>query len=744
MNEPCNKNDGSLLPGPHRKKRIVEATIIDHTYADYSTYQIAHVDFSNELKGSNIETFPRKLHYILSKQEYRHIISWMPHGRAWKILDKELLVSVVCKEQFKHEKFESFNRQVNGWGFKRLLGNGPDYKCYYNQYFLRGRPDLTSLICRLDKPGKRLPNKLEEPDLYEISRRFPLPEINTISTREHHSSNSKSTVVVSFNSCSDRHQQMIFGSDCNKSAERNDSACVMSSPISTTPQTVSSGSSETRMSKEKSTSKKEPFSLRGDQKSLFPIQGGQMSHEETSSQFANELSLSCKTSRFGGRSTHDGHKDNVKHPWENQARTLSENKFTQEPYSFTYSVDDRQQEEVAQENEYMVSSTQKLDQSTTTVKNRFLLFDFDDVKEFDSQINKRIPFHSIGTDKTKNNSHASAQGIFPFTNERTINHIQNQYANQYQSLKKCASETQLRINTSREHYARSSFGLDYDAPPVAQGSFHRSNEKHNQDPMQHQYENLYQAFSASVNEYQYHTETPSNSFKHQGDNSNQEQGLTSCGLEDHALATTAQGTFPYPNDRLISYRMNQDENHDQLQKQFIHNSTGRIDMYSKSFEHQGYETHDHYARSLSGLDNQTSVATHVAFHYAKESKHPREHDEYPQDDCVNMYATAFEHRGYKSNEHYTNTYPFRWDHPPHHTDSAIQYQAQLQEVSVQTSRNRSQSMPNPCSQFPALDQAFEDNDKKGSGTPNIHNSLSSSFNESVFDFEASPSMFDEN
>ncbi|KAL7476287.1 hypothetical protein ACHAW6_002164, partial [Cyclotella cf. meneghiniana] len=70
----------------------------------------------------------------------------MPHGRAWKILDKELLVSVVCKEQFNHGKFESFNRQVNGWGFKR---NGPDYKCYYNQFFLRGRPDLASIMCRL-------------------------------------------------------------------------------------------------------------------------------------------------------------------------------------------------------------------------------------------------------------------------------------------------------------------------------------------------------------------------------------------------------------------------------------------------------------------------------------------------------------------------------------------------------------------------------------------------------------------
>lgn len=118
MSKSDNENDGSLVPTPHRKKRIVEATIIDHTYIDYSTYQLANVDISSELKGSTVKTFPQKLHYILSRPEYRHIISWMPHGRAWKILDKELLVSVVCREQFNHGKFESFNRQVNGWGFK--------------------------------------------------------------------------------------------------------------------------------------------------------------------------------------------------------------------------------------------------------------------------------------------------------------------------------------------------------------------------------------------------------------------------------------------------------------------------------------------------------------------------------------------------------------------------------------------------------------------------------------------------
>jgi len=42
----------------------------------------------------------------------------MPHGRSWAVLDKEALVAEVLPRYFNHSRFESFNRQVNGWGFK--------------------------------------------------------------------------------------------------------------------------------------------------------------------------------------------------------------------------------------------------------------------------------------------------------------------------------------------------------------------------------------------------------------------------------------------------------------------------------------------------------------------------------------------------------------------------------------------------------------------------------------------------
>ena len=118
---------------------------VDHTYHDYSQLDIQDSDqedyASITLPGTStssstsphrvnlqstqrkgIENFPAKLHKILSSGRYKRIVAWKEHGRSWTILDKERLSNVVCPENFSHSNFDSFNRSVNGWGFKvRLL-----------------------------------------------------------------------------------------------------------------------------------------------------------------------------------------------------------------------------------------------------------------------------------------------------------------------------------------------------------------------------------------------------------------------------------------------------------------------------------------------------------------------------------------------------------------------------------------------------------------------------------------------
>ena len=48
-----------------------------------------------------------------------------PHGRAFKILSKEKLISDVLPNYYVCKKYGSFSRQLNGWGFKRLHQSGP-------------------------------------------------------------------------------------------------------------------------------------------------------------------------------------------------------------------------------------------------------------------------------------------------------------------------------------------------------------------------------------------------------------------------------------------------------------------------------------------------------------------------------------------------------------------------------------------------------------------------------------------
>lgn len=39
-----------------------------------------------------------------------------PHGRAFKVIDKERLMSEVLSKHCVCKKYESFTRQLNGWG----------------------------------------------------------------------------------------------------------------------------------------------------------------------------------------------------------------------------------------------------------------------------------------------------------------------------------------------------------------------------------------------------------------------------------------------------------------------------------------------------------------------------------------------------------------------------------------------------------------------------------------------------
>jgi hypothetical protein len=87
---------------------------------------------------------------ILSNPEFSECICWNPHGRSWRILKPPVFEQVVIPLYFRHAKYASFMRQVNGWGFKRIV-SGNDHNSYYHEMFVREFPQLCLKMQRIKK-----------------------------------------------------------------------------------------------------------------------------------------------------------------------------------------------------------------------------------------------------------------------------------------------------------------------------------------------------------------------------------------------------------------------------------------------------------------------------------------------------------------------------------------------------------------------------------------------------------------
>lgn len=79
-----------------------------------------------------VQKFPVKLYAILAQKEFQNIITWMPHGRSWKVLKPNLFESLVMPLFFEYSNYHSFNRLVNAWSFRRI-SSGPDRGSYYHE-----------------------------------------------------------------------------------------------------------------------------------------------------------------------------------------------------------------------------------------------------------------------------------------------------------------------------------------------------------------------------------------------------------------------------------------------------------------------------------------------------------------------------------------------------------------------------------------------------------------------------------
>jgi len=126
-----------------------------------------------KIKGPE-KPFPEKLHEMLQDSECNDwtpsIVSWQPHGRAFRVHNVEKFVEHILPKYFKHSQVTSFQRQLNLYCFRRLT-TGVDKGSYYHESFLRGQPYRWREMRRIRVKGNNTrmkPDVESEPNFYTL------------------------------------------------------------------------------------------------------------------------------------------------------------------------------------------------------------------------------------------------------------------------------------------------------------------------------------------------------------------------------------------------------------------------------------------------------------------------------------------------------------------------------------------------------------------------------------------------
>ena len=122
--------------------------------------------------------FSSKLIKILSDPTTQDIVSWLPHGRSFKVKDVDKFERYVLPRYCKTNQMRSFRKQLSLWEFKRIT-RGVDAGSYYHECFLRGLPHLLVMMKykKIKGIGKAsAPNPDTEPNFYTLPDLSPYNE----------------------------------------------------------------------------------------------------------------------------------------------------------------------------------------------------------------------------------------------------------------------------------------------------------------------------------------------------------------------------------------------------------------------------------------------------------------------------------------------------------------------------------------------------------------------------------------
>eukprot|EP00526_Cylindrotheca_closterium_P017009 CAMPEP_0113615764 /NCGR_PEP_ID=MMETSP0017_2-20120614/7879_1 /TAXON_ID=2856 /ORGANISM="Cylindrotheca closterium" /LENGTH=310 /DNA_ID=CAMNT_0000525031 /DNA_START=194 /DNA_END=1126 /DNA_ORIENTATION=+ /assembly_acc=CAM_ASM_000147 len=104
--------------------------------------------------------FPLKLMKVLSNKEFEHIVTWMPSGKSFSIVDSKAFVAEILPDHFKSAKYASFTRKLHRWGFMRHY-RGEEAGAFYHNLFRKDRLDLVEqMTCHKEQLASQSASKI--------------------------------------------------------------------------------------------------------------------------------------------------------------------------------------------------------------------------------------------------------------------------------------------------------------------------------------------------------------------------------------------------------------------------------------------------------------------------------------------------------------------------------------------------------------------------------------------------------
>lgn len=103
------------------------------------------------------------------------VASWTADGEMFVVKDPDVFASTIIPQYFDHNKFSSFARQLNFYGFRKMQSkpirnsdfdaNTAKFVTFYNENFKRGRCDLLTKIQRSTRGGGTNPGQDQQREI---------------------------------------------------------------------------------------------------------------------------------------------------------------------------------------------------------------------------------------------------------------------------------------------------------------------------------------------------------------------------------------------------------------------------------------------------------------------------------------------------------------------------------------------------------------------------------------------------